>query len=441
MAQKSNILFILPFLPYPLVSGGHQAIFNGIYAIRNDVNVFITYKENIEKEHIGEMERLIRVMDGKIEVLPFIVCHQQMKQRNSVGIRRRFSNKIWLFQQWLNKFIVFDEILPTSIKPCTGWIKELQPCSNDFLEYVNDIIKRKRIDIVQVETLPNISFVQSISKNVRTLFVHHEIGFVRHKLEISSDNSLEEKMYLEQYRMVEVALLNKYNGVVSLSLTDTEKLRKAGVKVPIYTSFAIVNTSGGLEKALLTKYNVLSFVGPQFHEPNRKGLIWFLQNCWGKLLESDSSYTLQIIGKWKEDQVEELTKSYNRIKFLGFVDDLPKAIKNSIMIVPITIGSGIRMKILEAATIGVPIVSTTVGIEGIPLVNGEGCYISDTPEGFVDAIIKLKDFNIRQKFVKEARLIVEKNFSMDSFRKNRLIIYDNLLNNVGNGVDRKEKNG
>ena len=94
------------------------------------------------------------------------------------------------------------------------------------------------------------------------------------------------------------------------------------------------------------------------------------------------------------------------------------------MIVPITIGSGIRMKILEAASRGVPFVTTTVGVEGIPVENGVHCFVADTPGDFFEAVVKLQDTELRRRFAVNANQLVKKCFSVEALRKNRLDIYN-----------------
>ena len=99
------------------------------------------------------------------------------------------------------------------------------------------------------------------------------------------------------------------------------------------------------------------------------------------------------------------------------------------MIVPITIGSGIRMKILEASSLGVPFVSTSVGAEGLPVENGKNCFIADDKEMFVNCILKLQDTTIQEKFIENAHTMILEKFSIKALRENRLDIYKHVLNN------------
>ena len=156
------------------------------------------------------------------------------------------------------------------------------------------------------------------------------------------------------------------------------------------------------------------------------GVTWFLENCWAKLKEKCPEMQFDIIGNWFEPRKEEYSAKYKDVHFLGFVDDLYDAIRDSTMIVPITIGSGIRMKILEASSKGVPFVSTSVGAEGIPVTSGENCFIADTSEAFVDCVLKLQDPDLRRQFAMNANKMVREHYSLEALRRNRLEIYEKL---------------
>ena len=135
--------------------------------------------------------------------------------------------------------------------------------------------------------------------------------------------------------------------------------------------------------------------------------------------------SLEIIGNWSETAQKEVHKICKDIKFLGFVDDLGATIQDSLMIVPINIGSGIRMKILEAANYSVPFVSTIVGVEGLDFEDNKECFICKTPEGMAEKIVKLiqnkdlfKSFsiNVHKKFVEK--------YSIEALGQKRLSLYE-----------------
>lgn len=408
-----NVLFVLPFFPYPLVSGGHQAIFNGIYAVRNDINAFITYCEYAEYPIPNTKKAFSDKMDGRVRVMPFVLPPRPRRSK-VVELLLRLNNK-------LNKSLNRDA--QGKHNDYEDWLSQIMPQNENFLNHINGIIENYNIDIVQCEMLETAHIALSLPANITKYFVEHEIGFVRKQLRLdnNSDSSLSGIAHLGINKAIEVFLLNQFDKVLTLSSIDTAKLEGAGVSKPIHTSFACVNTSTSKE-VVSTRYNTLTFVGPEWHPSNKSGLLWFLSNCWEKLNAAEPYY-LNIIGRWSEETKRIIENRYKGVKFQGYVEDIKSALSDSIMIVPITIGSGIRMKILEACANGVPVVTTSVGVEGLPLVSERDCFIADTPDGFVGSIIALKNAELRHQFIQSSRNLISEAFSTEALRSNRINLY------------------
>lgn len=413
-----KILFVLPFFPYPMDSGGSQAIFNGIDVVRDELDVYITFETTAaDNESVDEFKSL---MEGKVTILPYKVPKNLTAKTT---FKQRLYRPLFKIERKLRKLAGYD-FTPVRI-PHKSWLhEELFPKRMGFVKHVVSLVDEHHIDIVQCEMLCNVTMGLMLPERVRKVFVHHELGWVVHGLELMQQKGdpFEQKMYLEHYKRCEIGLLNAFDDVITLSSVDTDKLLQAGTTTNIHTSFAVVNTSH--DKLLSTqRSNVLSFVGPDCNLPNVAGLKWFLDNVWGKLLQKDAHYELQIIGSWSPERISELLKGQERVKYLGFVEDLASVLKDTVMIVPITVGSGIRMKILEAASMGVPLVTTSVGVEGIPVENGAHCLVADTPESFCDAILKLQDGELRTRLATNANRLVTERFTLDALRNNRLNIY------------------
>lgn len=418
---KPRILFVLPFLPYPMDSGGAQAIFNGVDVVKDDFDVFVTYRSYGNGDNDRE-RKLIELMNGKISVVPYVFPASKSEK---LSLKQKAARLAFKIEKRLRRAYGLEDSVVMRI-PHKSWItEELFPKETLFAKHVQKLVEDCRIDIVQCEMLRNISLGLTLPKHVRKVFVHHELGWVVHELELKGQQGdpFEQKMYLDYYKMCEVALLNTFDDIITLSGIDAQKLREAGVKTPVHTSLAVVNTKQ--DKLLSSdRWNVLSFVGPECNTPNVDGLKWFLENVWEKLKERENAYHLQIIGNWSDKTITELLTGHLDVRYLGFVDDLAAALKDTIMIVPITIGSGIRMKILEAASMGVPFVTTSVGVEGIPVENGVHCFVADTTEDFSEAIVGLQDPEKRMRFANNANQLVKEHYSIESLRRNRLGIYN-----------------
>lgn len=417
--MKQKILFVLPFLPYPLTSGGSQAVFNGIDVVTNDLDVFVTFEaRTADKENAEKFKTLL---GGKVTVLPYISPSPKSSEQT---LKQRLYRPLFKTEKKLRKLAGYD-FTPVRV-PHRAWLhEELFPKKMGFVKHVRKLVDEYNIDIVQCEMLCNVTMGLMLPDRVRKVFVHHELGWVVHELELQSQkgDAFEQKLYLDYYKLCEVALLNTYDDVITLSSIDTEKLLQAGVTAKIHTSLAVVNTP---QDAMLSTngWNVLSFVGPDSNLPNVSGIKWFLANVWRQLRQKDSNYKLQIIGRWSPDHIAEVISGYENVEYLGFVEHLPSVLKDTIMIVPITMGSGIRMKILEAASMGVPFVTTSVGSEGIPVTDGEHCFIADTPEDFMNAILRMKDAQLRKQLAFNANQLVKERYTHEALRRNRLEVYN-----------------
>ena len=402
-----NILIVFPHLIYPLDSGGAQAIFNGIEAVRHHYHVTVVYFEGRKDHHPKERAELAKLLEN-VEILPYFYSANRLHKIRAFE-RTAEARLLGNMREWND----------------LRW-SEFQMPMEGYMTFINQVIRDKSIDLVQLEMMESLPLALSIPDNVKKVFVHHELRFVRNEIRLNAMNvpNCYNHATVEMKRILEIGMLNRCDGVITLSDTDKQKLELAGVNVPVYSSFAIVQERNVVQENILP--HVLSFVGPEYHTPNYNGLTWFLDQCWPLLKSEGADYRLRIVGKWGEKTQKLFTSKYSDIEFMGFVDDLTHALDGTTMIVPIHEGSGIRMKILEAAMMKVPVVTTSVGVEGLPLQSGVSCMIADTSEGFVAGIKALENGNQRLKMVQEAHQVVSDRYSLDALTNNRLSIYQQI---------------
>lgn len=428
--NKHNILFILPWLPYPLKTGGHQAIFNGIDVIKDMFNIHITY-EVMDNEEYREAEKLFLEKLPNVKILP--LKHKVPEPlQPKIALRTIVKNRIKKILHIKNETVGVTPVVSRTKDIVTdtanSWKYNILPPSKEWSNHIYYLCKAIHFDIIQVEMPRMLSNIFVLPQGVKKVFVHHELGFVRREQEynggINSPFAMACKAFAD---LNEINQLNLYDAIITLSDIDKKKLCTNGVHKPIYSSFAIVNTANVIYCPNKHKpIKKLTFIGSGGHEPNRYGLTWFLDKCWPLLKEKDSEYTLDIIGNWNEEQKNNYIGFYDDINFLGFIDNISDVINKSVMIVPITVGSGIRMKILEAVNNDVAFVSTSIGAEGLPFDNGRDCVIADKPLEFVNGILKLQDTETYYKMTENARKKIKDRYSMESLMNNRLEIYSKI---------------
>ena len=155
----------------------------------------------------------------------------------------------------------------------------------------------------------------------------------------------------------------------------------------------------------------LVYLGAMDWQPNIEGLNWFLKYVLPKVKKRNENLNIYIGGKNMDNKYLKLNDKNTHIT--SKIDNAEEYIKNKeIMFVPLFSGSGIRIKILESMALGVPVISTTKGAQGIPYRNGEDIIIADNPNDFNNAIhLLINNAQLRQRIALNGQLLIKKHFS------------------------------
>ncbi|MDQ4079030.1 MAG: glycosyltransferase family 4 protein [Chloroflexota bacterium] len=134
----------------------------------------------------------------------------------------------------------------------------------------------------------------------------------------------------------------------------------------------------------------ITFLGGLHWPPNAEGILWFAQEVWPHIAAQVPHTRLTIIGKNPPNGLVEMSGSHSPIEVTGYVDDATSYLSESaVFIVPLHAGGGMRVKILDAWSWGLPVVSTEVGAEGICTRDGENILLADTSEAFARAVVRV----------------------------------------------------
>lgn len=134
----------------------------------------------------------------------------------------------------------------------------------------------------------------------------------------------------------------------------------------------------------------LLFVGIHDHRPNRDGVVWFLDHCWPRIAAADAKATVRIVGRGDWAALNETHGHLPRVELVGEVDDLTDEYARArLCICPVREGGGSKIKVVEAAAFGRPVVATSHGIRGFEGLSSLGVPTADDPKGFVEACLAL----------------------------------------------------
>jgi polysaccharide biosynthesis protein PslH len=162
--------------------------------------------------------------------------------------------------------------------------------------------------------------------------------------------------------------------------------------------------------------NEVTFFGGLHWPPNAEGIAWFIDHVWPIVLSNVSEVHLTVIGKDPPEALLRNNRLGSNIKFTGYVEDpLPYMKKTGAFIVPLHSGGGMRVKIIDAWSWGLPVVSTTIGAEGIKYEDGKDLLIADGEEAFAEAVLRLlQEPHLATNIGKTGRYKVEKEYDWRS---------------------------
>ena len=151
----------------------------------------------------------------------------------------------------------------------------------------------------------------------------------------------------------------------------------------------------------------VTFLGGLHWPPNADGVRWFAEHVWPSVSRAVPKATFTVIGKGSARALDSNPPA--RIDVRGYVEDLRGLLaETAAFVVPLRTGAGMRVKILDAWCWGLPIVSTTVGAEGIDVAPGENILLADDPSAFADALVRmLREGTLSCRIASNGRATVE----------------------------------
>ena len=299
--------------------------------------------------------------------------------------------------------------------------KTLSPADANFLKIIPVLkgVKRNDYDIIIFEHLETLV----TWKKLKQYFPRARFVFDAHNVDHLLLAKKETPARLEKIKKLEKSLFTMFGQVLVCSTSDAKIFRELNedkISVTVVPN-GIDICRNSYRSPDLSKPMHLIFCGSLDYEPNVEGLTWFLQSVWPLILNNYPVLKLIVVGRGHPPaELLKLLKDDTSIDLIGEVEDvIPYYRKASLAVVPLLHGSGTRLKILEAMSLGVPVISTFVGAEGIDYTNGKNIFIADTEKEFDESVNKLLNESlIFSQISKEGRKLVEEKYSWNVIGEN-----------------------
>lgn len=290
--------------------------------------------------------------------------------------------------------------------------------NDDFKNSLLDKIQKTSFDLIIFDSLYSAVFIKEIRAftSAKCIIRTHNIEYkIWADIAKNTKNPLK-KWYLKtlskQLFKAEKDILNSADGLLTITEDDRFGFESIGIKTPM-KSISVPRET----EPFKTDYssNSFYFIGSMNWEPNVDALSYLLHDIWPEIKKTLPKAQLFLIGSYMDQS--KITPQDNVI-IKGFIENLNEIYLNEgILLCPIRLGSGIRIKILEAMSKGAPVISSGKGMEGIHSPE-DCCLIADDPAHFIQQAIALStNSDQRKRLGENARHFIRENYSVNTIAR------------------------
>jgi len=392
-----RILLITPRLPYPPYRGDKLKIFNLLKRLSKENSVHLV--SFVEKK-------------SELDYLPYLSPYCEAIE--VVPLRR--------WQSYLKCFFGLFSKLPLQVH----YFK-----SQRMRRRLEEICRSHHFEVIHTHLIRMAQYTTALRHPLKALDLTDAVSLYLQRFLAREKNPVM-KLLLK----LELARISRYESVVEqfhacfvCSEPDREQLRKAAPEaniriIPNGVDLAYFSNS----TAVKYEPHRIVFTGNLTYHPNIDGIFYFVQEIFPLIKKEASAAKFYIVGQSPPAQVRALASA--EVIVTGFVEDIKQHyLSSAVAVSPIRFGAGTLNKILEPLALGVPVVATSMGIEGLDLSIGKDILVADRPHAFAKHVIHiLKDNEFRDKLGKAGMTIVRRLYDWDAIVNSLENVYQELAN-------------
>lgn len=305
----------------------------------------------------------------------------------------------------------------------------------NFEKKLREVLTGETFDIIQFELLylsPYLNIIRKLSDARIVLRAHNIEHLIWERIKNNCKNPVK-RFYLNHlYKTLkhfELASIQRFDAIAAITGRDADYFKSHTKNIPVIDLPFGVYPHRYPSKKTEPEFPSLFHIGSMNWMPNEEGIRWFLDKVWPAAYKRFPGVTLYLAGRnmpwWLQHS------SFPHVEIIGEVEDALEFMRSkAIMIVPLFSGSGIRIKIIEAMLAERPVISTSIGAEGINFTAGKDILIADTPEEFLDAIrLCIENKTYCEEIGSNARKLIEKEHDNDRLIKRLTLLYEQIINN------------
>lgn len=397
-----KILNIMPYVPIPPNFGGALRMYHLLkhMAKYHEVTVLAfgkaEYKHSFQKEFNGQL-KAVYFVDR-----PFARKYRRLTQFYS----------LWTSQSFFH----------------------MSADSNKMQTIINHLLDKNTYDIIHTEFahMGLYDFQTDALKILDTHNIEYEI-FQRMSQTVKSPMRRLHYQHEYKYFMIEeIEAYKKQSAIFTTSQRDKDIITNHVPEIPKFVVPNGVDTSYfSTTDEPVEPYSIV-FTGMMGYLPNSDGILYFLDEIFPLVLKKISTAKIYIVGQLPPKEL--LARASDNIVVTGFVPDVrPYISRSAVYVVPLRMGSGTRLKIFEAFAMKKPIVTTSIGCEGIEVKHGESVLIADDPYTFAEQVIQLmNDKKFQRNLIHSGYELVRSRYDWKEIGLQMEDYYKIMLNNKWN---------
>lgn len=407
-----HILFLTQILPYPPDSGPRVKTWHVLryLAEKGHRITLVTYLRPDEAPHLPAVEGL------GVRVIP-------------VPIRRSRLADAWYFLRSSlagKPFLIDRDDLP------------------GMRRAVADVLRSEPVDVIHADQLGMAQFALrgrdlpgAAPRPPAILFdSHNAVWMIVERMAENAFPPLRPFLRLEarRIRRYEADLLRRFDETLTVTDIDRDAMLSPGAAAERVTTIPIAVDTARLQPTRRRPgvQNLLT-LGTLYYPPNADGIRWFIEQVYPLVRQRAPGACLTIIGKNPPPDFLEAAGRDPSISVTGYVPDLEPCMEAAaVVVVPVRAGGGMRVRILEAFARGMPVVTTTVGLEGIAAEPGREVLVADDPAGFAEAVCRvLASPELQDELARNGRRLAETRYDWQMVLRRMDAVYARL----GKGSD------
>ena len=276
----------------------------------------------------------------------------------------------------------------------SSWPYFLAKCNHARLgSTATEIAGSGRFDLLFCDFLNTAAPLREFAFRPKVVFENNVELLLRKRKWQTGKRSMHKLVYHREWRKthaIEAQVCRSFDHVITVSDDDRRALQEDFDIRHVSTLPTGVDTGFFRPVDVIPQAGRMVFVGSMDWDPNEDGVLWFLQEVYPRIRREMPDASLTIVGRNPSPRLRAIASAHAGVEVTGRVPDVrPYLAEAEVVVVPLRVGGGTRIKIPEAMAMAKPVVATPVGAEGLPFRDGRELCIAERPADFAQVVLEL----------------------------------------------------